>query len=336
MPKRKTLEEFIEQAKHVHCNKYDYSKVEYVNNKTKVCIICSEHGEFWQKPNNHLNGHNCPQCYKKKHIKNCRKITNKAFIQKFFQKYGNLYDLSLIDYINSKTKIRVICHEKDSNNNEHGEFWTTPNSLLMGHGCPKCYNQKRNLTRKLTTKKFIEQAKKVHGEIYDYSKVEYVHSHCKVIIVCKKCGREFNQLAYDHLNGKGCKFCKESKLEKSVRLFLKKQNVSFEEQCTFDWLKTKNGTHQYLDFYLPQYNTAIECQGEQHFFPVDFGNHGFDFSLKQFKKTKERDANKQQLCEKHNIKVIYICFNETEEEKNKKLSNILNYFLTSKDNANTN
>lgn len=62
MSRRKTTEEFILDAKRVHGNKYDYSKVEYINNETKVCIICPIHGEFWQTPNKHLLGKGCRLC----------------------------------------------------------------------------------------------------------------------------------------------------------------------------------------------------------------------------------------------------------------------------------
>lgn len=62
MLKRLTKQEFIEKARAKHGCKYDYSKVEYINNHTKVCIICPEHGEFWQTPNKHLSGQGCPKC----------------------------------------------------------------------------------------------------------------------------------------------------------------------------------------------------------------------------------------------------------------------------------
>ena len=60
--RRLTKEEFIEKARQVHGDKYDYSKVEYKNNKTKICIVCPIHGEFWQRPNDHLNGRGCDKC----------------------------------------------------------------------------------------------------------------------------------------------------------------------------------------------------------------------------------------------------------------------------------
>ena len=64
MSKKITQEEFIEKARLIHGNKYDYSKIVYINARTKVCIICPIHGEFWQTPHSHLNNHGCPACGK--------------------------------------------------------------------------------------------------------------------------------------------------------------------------------------------------------------------------------------------------------------------------------
>ena len=64
MSKRLTTQEFIEQSKKIHNDKYDYSRVKYINNHTKVCIICPEHGEFWQYPQDHKKGVGCPYCSK--------------------------------------------------------------------------------------------------------------------------------------------------------------------------------------------------------------------------------------------------------------------------------
>ena len=323
--KRLTTEEFIFRAKNVHGNKYDYSKVEYINNKTKVCIRCNKCGhEFWVKPNNHLNGQNCPYCVKNNFADLCRNTTIDDFRTKFYKKFGNKYEIpDDAVYLNSKTKIKVICHEKDENGIEHGEFWIRPNSLLNGHGCKKCYDSRRNSTTIYNTSKWIEKAKQIWGDRYDYSKVEYINSHTKVCIVCNKCGREFWQMPYDHLHKKGCKYCKESKLEKSVRDFFKNRNIEVLEQHTFDWLKTDNGTHQYLDFYIKEHKVGIECQGEQHFIPVDFGNKGREFAEKQFKEILKRDENKLKLCIKNNITIVYINYDDTEEIKYKKLIKVI-------------
>ena len=80
--------DFITKARQVHGDKYDYSKVEYINNSTKVCIICPEHGEFWQRPNHHLSGHGCPKC------KNVFKKDTETFINQAKEIHGDKYDYS--------------------------------------------------------------------------------------------------------------------------------------------------------------------------------------------------------------------------------------------------
>ena len=71
-------DEFIPNAIKVHGDKYDYSKVEYKDNKTKVCLICPEHGEFWIAPANHLNGRGCPKCATEKQTKTTDKFIEEA------------------------------------------------------------------------------------------------------------------------------------------------------------------------------------------------------------------------------------------------------------------
>jgi len=130
---RPTTEEFIERAKEVHGNKYDYSLSEYgKNNRDKVKIICHEHGEFEQSPANHISHKNeCPICSRSK-CGEYHKKTNEQFIEKAIEVHGDKYDYSLVDYINSKTKVKIICHE-------HGEFEQSPSSHIhQSAGCPIC------------------------------------------------------------------------------------------------------------------------------------------------------------------------------------------------------
>ena len=86
-----TTEEFIKKAKAVHGDKYDYSKVEYVTNRTKVCIVCPEHGEFLQRPSDHINGHECPQCGKEKNKKS-RSKNIAQFVEEARKVHGDKYD----------------------------------------------------------------------------------------------------------------------------------------------------------------------------------------------------------------------------------------------------
>lgn len=103
-----TTEVFVEKAKKVHGNTYDYSKVNYINAHTKICIICSEHGEFWQTPNNHLNGKGCPICGRKK-VKEKQRDTYEEFVQKANKVHGDEYDYSKVNYINSQSKVCIVC-----------------------------------------------------------------------------------------------------------------------------------------------------------------------------------------------------------------------------------
>ena len=146
----------------------------------------------------------------------------------------------------------------------------------------------------MNTEEFINKANKVHNGKYDYSKVEYVNAKTKVCIMCPKHG-EFWQTPDDHLRGKGCPKCNSSHMESEIRNILQENKINFVEQKKFDWLR-----RQSLDFYLPDYNIAIECQGKQHFEVVDY--FGGEESLTEVNK---RDQNKKQLCEKHNIKILY-------------------------------
>jgi Zn-finger nucleic acid-binding protein len=193
MPKKLTTEEFIQRAREIHGGKFDYSKINYINNKTKVTIICPEHGEFKQTPSDHLGGSNCPKCGIMARTK-LRKHSINDFIKKAKQIHGDRYDYIKTEYVNAMTKVVILCPE-------HGEFRQRPSRHLSGDGCPKC-----GKTKKLTTKNFIEKAKKIHGEKYNYSKVEYKNSRTKVTIVCSEHG-EFEQTPKSHLRGNGCSKC---------------------------------------------------------------------------------------------------------------------------------
>ena len=305
--KKNSTSHFIEKAKQIHGNKYDYSKVDYIDNKTKVCIICPEHGEFWQKPSNHLNGSGCKKCGFKKIWKNRKKTTGK-FIEEAKQIHNNRYDYSKVEYATNDTKVCIICPE-------HGEFWQTPSSHLKGCGCRKCGITIGSLKQVKKINEFIKKAKSIHGNKYDYSKVEYINSRTKVCIICPEHG-EFWQEPSSHLKGCGCPICKESKLEKTVRTILNDFGIKYIEHCNKTNLKWIGNQH--LDFFIPKLNIAIECQGIQHYKKDSFyaKKNGFD-------KIKKLDENKKQLCKINNIKLIYIPYNLSNEQISKKIGKMV-------------
>ena len=196
--KKSNTNEFKIKAIKIHGDIYDYTKVEYKNVDTKVIIVCNTHGEFLQTPYCHLKGQGCKQCG---FIKSSEKQRNikESFIEEAIKIHGDTYDYSKVDYKNSKTPIIIICKH-------HGEFKQQPTSHLVGRGCNLCANIVRSDKRKDTKESFIEKAIKIHGDIYDYSKVEYINSSSKIIIICKHHG-EFKQTSNDHLSGYRCKLC---------------------------------------------------------------------------------------------------------------------------------
>ena len=299
---------FIEKARKVQGDKYDYSKVEYVNSETKVCIICPKHGEFWQQPSNHLQGHGCPKCGEDNRIiKNT--YTTQDFIKKAIKVHGLKYDYSKVLYKRNDKKVCIICPV-------HGEFWQTPSCHLQGQGCNNCGIEENVKRHKSNNKDFIRKAQKIHNNKYDYSKVKYRGYKSSVCIICPVHG-EFWQIPNYHLDGCGCPKCSQSHMEKETEEILLNKGIKYESQKHFEWLGKQS-----LDFYLPDYNIAIECQGEQHFKPVDFAGKGKEWAEILFKENIERDKNKLKLCEENQINLFYINYSENILEKINKIISV--------------
>ena len=280
--KRMTNVEFINKCVKVHGNKFDYSLVNYINNRTKVKIICPIHGEFEQIPAKHIIGQTCLKC-------SGRYMDTEFFINKSKLTHNAKYDYSLTEYINSYTKVKIICPI-------HSNFEQLPNDHLNGCGCSKCSN------KYMDGELFIEKSKKIHGDKYDYTLVDYFNAKTKVNIICPIHG-EFKQTPNSHLSNKGCLNCMESKGEKEIRLYLKDNGVNFIPQYKF--ADCVNILPLPFDFYLPDYNTCIEFQGRQHYESVL--HFGGEIKLK---KQKKLDKIKREYCQKNNIPLIVIKYND--------------------------
>lgn len=225
-----TTEEFIQKAKQVHGNKYDYSKVEYVASKTKVCIICPKHGEFWQIPNSHLRGIGCSKCGKESAAK-LQTATKDSFIERAKQMHGSQYDYSKVQYINSATKVCIICKQ-------HGEFWQRPYAHTQGAGCPLCGKIKIRKKRAYSFEDFLLLAKKEHNDKYIYSKAKYHDYKTKICIVCREHG-EFWQKPTDHIQGNGCPKCSHN-LKLTTEDFIKKAKQIHKDKYDYSKVEYKN------------------------------------------------------------------------------------------------
>lgn len=306
-----TLETFLTQAKEIHGDKYDYSKVEWKNTYTKITIICPIHGEFIQVPQNHIRLKcGCRKCGREIAKAKVNKYNTDYFIEKAKEIHGDKHDYSKVQCFNATDKVEIICPV-------HGKFKQNANQHLQGHGCPKCNFDQMAKDRAMGKELFINKAKELFGEKYDYSKVEYINGQKNVCLVCVIHG-DFVVTPNNHLSKKsGCPICNESKLERELASILDKQNIKYERQKKFKWLG-----RQSLDLYLPEYKIAIECQGIQHFKPVDFAGKGEKWANKSFEQIKERDEIKLKKCLDFNIKMIYVIDNEEYLDNEYHLDNV--------------
>ena len=309
-----TTDIFINRAKEIHGERYDYSLVDYVNAKTKVEIICPLHGKFTQIPYNHLSGKGCKECG---HIENGRNrsITFDKFLEKARDVHGDKYDYSKSKIENYKTKIEIICPL-------HGSFFQTPNNHLSGKGCKECgiiftlNHIQENYSS--NTEDFIEKSKILHGDTYDYSLVDYVNNSTQVEIKCEEHG-SFLQSPRDHLRGHGCHTCGllkarhflgTSKLEEDFVNFIKSFYLGEIITSVRDKIPPMK-----LDIFLPEFNLGIEING----------------SYWHSEKFKDRNYHlrKYNLCKDKGIRLISIW--EWEILKNKdKIENFIKNLILEK------
>lgn len=366
-----TNKEYIEKCIDKYGDLYDLSEINFIDMSHNVTPICKKHGKFTLRAWDFINKHGCQKCNKE--IAN-KKATKKEedYIEEY-KKTGKTYDLSKFKYVNSKTKSIFICHKKDSDGIEHGEFMLSPYNMLKKGKCPKCRKEQYLLTSEEFYKRckeihnnkyeysketpykggnsyidiicpihgkftqlarshmygcgcfecatvlkiachsddinsFKEKAHKIHGNMYDYEESEYKHNTLKIKIKCNKCNRYFYQTPNVHLQGCGCPFCKTSHMEEKTMLLLEKKHIKYTYEKHFDWLGLQS-----LDFYLDDYNIAIECQGEQHFKPMGFCN------IDRFEDDIKRDKKKAKLCKENDLPLFYINYNENIEQKLEKI-----------------
>lgn len=289
MRKPKTKEQFIKDSILFHGNKYNYGLVNYINNNTNVRIICLIHGEFDQCPRSHLMGRGCPYCSK-------YKSTFDNFINKANLIHGNKYIYSNVNYIDSVTKVKIICPE-------HGEFEQKPDGHLNGKGCSLCGGSKKK-----TTEEFINMSVEIHGNKYDYSLVNYKNTMTKVSIVCPIHGI-FKMKPNNHIVKKQCcPKCNISKGEISISNFLKNNKIKFEPHKRFH--NCKNILSLSFDFYLPEYNICIEYDGIQHFESIKYWGGDENLELRKL-----RDSIKNHYCLSNGIKLFRIRYDEDINEK---------------------
>ena len=215
-----TTEDFVIRFNRVHNGKYDYSKTNFIGSFDKIEIICTIHGSFYQQPYSHLNGNGCPVCGG-----SGRKNT-KLFVDESKIIHNNKYDYSQVEYINSITKVKIICPI-------HGLFLQSPKSHIKGRGCQSCATKRKGQSKIKPLDIFITQSNIIHDNKYDYSQAGYINGMSKIKIICPTHGC-FYQTPHAHLGAKqGCPTCAGNKknttaqfIEKSIAVHNDKYDYS--------------------------------------------------------------------------------------------------------------
>jgi hypothetical protein len=196
--KKSNTAEFIEKAKKVHGDVYDYRLVNYINSTTLIEIICRQNIPFHifeQAPSQHLSGYSCPACSE------YGQLTEIEFLDKCFDIHGDRYDYSCLKYSKMTDDVVIICPD-------HGKFIQRAVNHANGQGCPKCGRMETGNKLRKPIEIFIEQARAIHGDKYDYSDITYINSRStKINIYCNYHKKYFMQALYSHLAGSGCPKC---------------------------------------------------------------------------------------------------------------------------------
>ena len=245
--KADTRDQFVKKAEQVHGHKYDYSGVVYINASTKVVIRCPRHGDFPQTPNAHLRPSGCPGCGRES-LAEFRRSDTGTFVAKATKVHKNFYDYSLVDYFDNATNIEIICPI-------HGVFKQSPASHLIGRGCGECGKKRVSEARRSSTEAFIASARRIHGDTYDYSAVDYKKNVVPVEIHCKIHGK-FLQEPQVHLQGSGCNDCG---LKKQVAARTKSKEAFVKEA-----LEVHDGLYEYDKVEYVSIHTKVLVRCTEH------------------------------------------------------------------------
>lgn len=200
MSKAITFIDFLSRARKHHADKYKYSQSEFFGIKSKISITCEKHGVFYQVAEHHANGHGCRKCGSERSAA-IRAMSWDDFVREANLIHGNKYSYVKCDDFRTTSKVTIVCMK-------HGEFTRKAGKhLSVNSGCTVCSGRNpTNSSKPIGLGYFLDKSSKIHGDRYDYSKVELSNCRDKVIITCKLHG-DFEQVAYEHYIGKGCRMC---------------------------------------------------------------------------------------------------------------------------------
>lgn len=289
---RKTTKQFIEDAKAVHGNRYDYSKTVYTGVFNPVTITCPKHGDFSMLATEHLKGRGCRHCgyeNRRRGVDSARAVPQEEFLIRLQKRFGA--KIECLHYNGISNNGEFICHK-------HNKIFTiTPKQLLKKQGCPICSSEYRSeqfsKRRFITAEQFLTRAREVHGNTYEYDLQTYDSMTAKVRIKCKKHGW-FWQSAHNHLRGSGCRAC--------VSTVSRTEKELLEQYKEYNPIPNYRGFGFEIDIWLPEHRVGIEY-------------HGTIWHSTRFKKNYLIHATKADMADEHGIRLFQIFDFELNEKR---------------------
>jgi very-short-patch-repair endonuclease len=338
-----TTEEYINKAKLIWNNLYDYSQTIYSGSRKSISFICNVHGSTTiSRAQIHIaskNPRGCKKCSVEKSIENRRKTkySTEELLQLCQEKYQEQYDYSETVFQGMNYDITVKC-------NIHNIYFTLKlNSHLRPEtqtGCSECGKDRFKqlcLDRKITKEEVLKRAFTIWGNEYIYpDDIKFDNMHDKISVICRIHG-PFSVTPQHHLHKtkpSGCPKCSQSKGEKKISEYLEKNHIVYVSQfkvnryiwdITNDYMlgyddinEIGNIKNKPFDFYLPDYDLMIEYDGEQHEQPVKYFG-----GVERFEKQQKIDATKTNYCLQNGIELLRISYRDFQN-----IENILEKILT--------
>lgn len=303
MTKKLTTDKFIEKSKSFHGEKFDYKNCDYVNDKTKIEIICKEHGPFFTIPASHIryNTGGCSLCAGN------FQYTNEDFVKKANLFHNSKYNYSLVNYVSNNDYVKIICPI-------HGEFEQIPTNHYK-YGCLKCSGKEIK-----SKEDFILESNIIHYNKFDYSQIDYNGMFKKIKIICKQHG-EFNQIPTNHLHGRrGCPKCSK-RISKNETLWLDIIGLPNDSEHRNVYIKVED-VRYFVDGFDPSTNTIYEYNGDYwHGNLSIYKPEDIHPEIKvSFQTLWDKTENKRKTLEQAGYKVISIWesdFLKTQKDKTK-------------------
>lgn len=274
---------------------------EYIDATTKIMHHCLIHDVYWKTlPSAMLYGSGCEMCRRDK-FRQTHTWTNEKYLAELAKVAPDIIPLE--KYRGKSVPILHRC-------NKHNIEWkSNPDSILHGHGCKLCGDEKIRAKNTMSYEEYVTRLKQINPNVKCIG--GYTKATEKALHRCLIDGYEWYTDPENLLTGRGCPKCNKSHGEKEIAAWLKDHGIKYDEQKSFDDCRDKRPLP--FDFYLPERNIVIEYDGAQHYRPIELFGGGEGYEKRIY-----HDKIKDEYCKENNLTILRIPYTkDVKKELNK-------------------